>query len=105
MRQSGINRPTALDVQAREIPYNSRHSGQRFDSNDSPLGEEERQQIDLATRAHREMGKDPNKWTNDECANDEADRLTGRAREEEFSHMQNQANTIRSSAIVDLHRY
>ena len=36
--------------------------------------------------------KKPNKWTNDERANGEADRLAGRAWGEEFSHVQNQAN-------------
>ncbi len=36
--------------------------------------------------------KNPNKWTNDERANGEADRLAGRAWGEEFSHVQNQAN-------------
>ena len=95
MRQSGISRPTVLDVQAGEISYNSGHSGQRFDSTDSPLGEEERQQIDLATRACIETRKNPNKWINDEWANGEVDRLTGRAWEDKFSHVQNQANAIR----------
>ena len=38
--------------------------------------------------------KDPNKWTNDEWPNGEADRLAGRAWGEEFSHIQNQANAI-----------
>ena len=41
----------------KETSYNSRHSGQRFGSTDSPLGEEERQQIDLATRARRATRK------------------------------------------------
>ena len=38
--------------------------------------------------------KDPNKWTNDEWANGEADRLTGQAWGDEFSYAQNQANAI-----------
>ena len=40
-------------------------------------------------------GKDPNKWTNDEWANREGDRLAGRAWEEAFSQVQNQANAPR----------
>ena len=39
--------------------------------------------------------KKPNKWTNDERAKGEADRLAGRAWGEEFSHVQNQANAPR----------
>ena len=39
--------------------------------------------------------KYPNKWTNDEWANGEVDRLAGRAWEEEFSHIQNQATAPR----------
>ena len=39
--------------------------------------------------------KDPNKWTNNEWAKGEVDRLAGRAWGGEFSHVQNQANTIR----------
>ena len=46
-----------LDVQAGEISDNSGHSVQRFDSTSSPLGEEERKQIDVATKARREKGK------------------------------------------------
>ena len=102
MRQSGMSRPTVLDVHAREIPYDSGHRGQRFDSTDSPLGEKERKQIDLATRTRREKGKDPNKWTNDECANGEVDRLAGQAWGEEFSNVQNQANVIRFRHAGDI---
>ena len=39
--------------------------------------------------------KDPTKWINDEWANGEVDRLAGRAWEDEFSQVQNQANTPR----------
>ena len=39
--------------------------------------------------------KDRNRWTNNEWANGEVDRLAGRARGEEFSHIQNQENAIR----------
>ena len=39
--------------------------------------------------------KDPNKWTNDEWANGEVDRLAGRAWGDKFRHVQNQANAIR----------
>ena len=59
------------------------------------MGEEEQQSIDLAARACREKGIDPNKWTNDEWANGEADRLAGQAWGDEFSHIQNQANALR----------
>ena len=83
MRQSGISKLIVLDVQAKEITYNSGHSRQRFDRTDSPLGKEERKQIDLVTRAHREKEKDPNKWTNDEWANGEVDQLAGQAWGEE----------------------
>ena len=38
--------------------------------------------------------KNPNKWTNDEWANGEVDQLAGRARGEEYSNVQNQANAI-----------
>ena len=43
----------------------------------------------------KRRGKDPTKWTNDEWANGEADRLAGQAWEEEYSHARNQANTPR----------
>ena len=39
--------------------------------------------------------KDPNKWTNDEWSNGEADRLAGQAWGEEFIHIQNQATAPR----------
>ena len=50
----------------------------------------------ICQQGHAErQEKDPNKWTNDEWVNGEADRLTGRAWGEDFSHVQNQANTPR----------
>ena len=46
--------------------------------------------------------KDPNKWTNDEWGNRDADRLAGRAWEEAFSQVQNQANAPRFRHAGDI---
>ena len=46
--------------------------------------------------------KDHNKWTDDEWANGEVNRLAGRAWGEEISHVQNQANEIRFRHAGDI---